>query len=230
MSNLFVSSNGDGSFSLTVPGCVLVAVLIFAVLVLAAVVTNRGKKFNAKQLVFSAAAIALAMVLSMLKLWRMPMGGSITLFSMLFVALVGYWYGAAAGMMAGVAYGLLQFVIDPYIVSLPQVLVDYVFAFGALGLSGLFSKRKHGLVIGYLAGAAGRFVFAFLSGVIFFGMWAESALQEFNIIVPAGFAPYVYSALYNGAYIFAEALVTVIVLMIPAVSKALAHVKTQAVS
>ena len=52
------------------------------------------------------------------------------------------------------------------------MLVDYIFAFGALGLSGLFSKSKNGLVKGYIAGVLGRYFFAFLSGMIFFGAYA----------------------------------------------------------
>ena len=51
------------------------------------------RKITTKQLVFSSAAIALAMVTSMIKLFELPMGGSVTLLSMLFITLVGYWYG-----------------------------------------------------------------------------------------------------------------------------------------
>ena len=54
--------------------------------------------------------------------------------------------------MTGVAYGLLQMLIDPYIMTLPQLLLDYILAFGVLGLSGLFSNKKHGLFLGYLVG------------------------------------------------------------------------------
>lgn len=70
-------------------------------------------KLSSKQLVYASAAIALAMVTSMIKLFSMPMGGSVTLLSMLFIVLIGYWYGPAAGMISGAAYGLLQFVIEP---------------------------------------------------------------------------------------------------------------------
>lgn len=168
-----------------------------------------------KQLVFSAVAVALAMITSMIKIIDMPMGGSVTLFSMLFICLIGYWYGPTAGIVTGIAYGLLQFIIDPYMLSIPQVLIDYPLAFGALGLSGLFHNKKFGLQIGYLVGVLGRFVFAILSGVIFFADYA-----------PEGMNPFVYSFLYNGAYLGAEALVTVIILSLPPVTKALANVKS----
>ena len=169
---------------------------------------------STRKLVFSAVAVALAMITSMIKIVDMPMGGSVTLFSLLFICLIGYWYGAGAGIITGCAYGLLQFILDPYMLSIPQVLIDYPLAFGALGLAGLFSNRKFGLQIGYLVGVTGRFVFAIISGVIFFADYA-----------PEGMNPFIYSFLYNGAYLGAEALITVIILSLPPVSKALANVK-----
>ena len=129
-------------------------------------------KNTTKQLVFSAAAIALALIASRIKLFDMPMGGSVTLLSMLFISLIGYWFGPAAGIMTAVAYGMLQFVMEPVFYTIPQMLTDYPLAFGALGLSGFFSKQKHGLVIGYLAGVLGRYFFATLSGIIFFAAYA----------------------------------------------------------
>ena len=98
------------------------------------------RNFSTRQLVFAAAAVALAMVTSMVKLFTLPMGGSVTLLSMLFIVLIGQWYGIKAGISAGVAYGLLQFAIEPYFFTIPQVIVDYPLAFGALGLSGFFHK------------------------------------------------------------------------------------------
>ena len=127
---------------------------------------------NTRKLVFSAMGIALAMVTSYIKVWEMPMGGSVTLLSMLFICLIGYWFGPRYGLITGIAYGILQFVVDPYMVSLPQVLFDYPLAFGALGLSGFFSDKKYGLQTGYVAGVLGRFVFSTLSGVIFFASYA----------------------------------------------------------
>jgi thiamine transporter len=169
-------------------------------------------------LTFSAMAIALAVVASYIKVFEMPMGGSVTPFSMLFAGLAGYWYGPAAGLSAGVAYGLLQFALGPYVVHPAQVLLDYPLAFGALGLTGLFHKRRHGLVAGYAVGVLGRFFFSTLSGVVFFSQYAYEA----------GMRPVTYSALYNGAYLGAEGAATVALLMVPAVAKALAQVKALA--
>ena len=167
-----------------------------------------------RKLVFCSAAVALSVVTSLIKLYDFPFGGSVTLCSMLFVTLIGYWYGPKLGLATGVSYGLLQFITGPYIVFPLQVLVDYPLAFGALGLSGFFWKSKNGLLKGYLAGVLGRYVFAVISGWIFFGIYAWE-----------GWHPLPYSLAYNGAYIFTEAAITLVILSLPPVKKALLHVK-----
>ena len=120
--------------------------------------------------------------------------------------------------MAAIAYGFLQLIVDPYIISLPQMLTDYIFAFGALGLSGIFSKAAHGMIKGYLVAILGRYFFAFLSGMIFFGSYAS----EYHMSAP------IYSLVYNGAYIGLEAVMTLILISLPPVAKALARVKEMA--
>ena len=97
-------------------------------------------------------------------------------------------------------------------------LVDYIFAFGALGLSGLFSKSKNGLVKGYIAGVLGRYFFAFLSGMIFFGAYAA----DYGMSAP------VYSLVYNGIYLSVEAVLTLIILYLPPVKKVMGQLKTMA--
>ena len=74
---------------------------------------NAEKKtiLTTKQLVYSAVAIALAVVCSMIKFANLPMGGSVTLFSMLFIVLIGYWYGIRAGLTTALAYGVLMLVL-----------------------------------------------------------------------------------------------------------------------
>lgn len=212
-----IDGEGGNYFELTGAGYGVLIAAMIVILLLGCVISNAGgkKKIGTKQLVFSAMAMALAMVTSMVKLIDMPMGGSVTLFSMLFICLVGYLFGFRTGLTAAIAYGFLQLIVEPYIISIPQMLVDYIFAFGALGLSGIFSGKKHGLIRGYLLGVLGRYFFTFLSGMIFFGSYASS----YNMTAP------VYSLVYNGAYLGLEALITVIVLLLPPVSKGLLKVK-----
>ena len=111
---------------------------------------KEGLKTTTKQLVFCAAAMALAFVTSYLKIFSLPFGGSVTLFSMLFICLIGYWYGPGVGILTGLAYGILQFIQEPYVLSFFQVCCDYILAFAALGLAGVFRNSKHGLLKGYL--------------------------------------------------------------------------------
>ncbi len=210
----------DGTYALTGAGYTVLVLVMLALLLLACYLTkadNKGRT-GTRRLVFSAMAMALAFVTSFIKFLDLPMGGSITLFSMFFICLIGYWYGLQAGLMAAVAYGILQLVTGPYIISFPQLLCDYIFAFGALGLSGVFSNARHGLLKGYLLGVVGRYFFAFLSGLIFFGQYA-----------PEGMSPAAYSAAYNGIYIFTEAAITVVIMLLPPVAKALASCKALAV-
>ena len=226
MNNFFATPEGawgDGSVHLTTIGILIVVVLIAALIIVAAVLRHKDSekkaKLTTKQLVFSAVAVALAMVCSMIKFADLPMGGSVTLFSMLFIVLIGYWYGPSVGIMTAVAYGLLQFVTEPIFYTIPQMLIDYPCAFGALGLAGFFAGKKHGLQIGYVVGVLGRYAFAVLSGVVFFGAYA-----------PEGTPAIVYSLGYNATYLVPEAVITLIVISIPPVTKALAQVKKQALS
>ena len=215
-----VDEYGNATYNLTGLGYGALVALMLVLLILACYLTGDKAKFKTKHLVFSAVAMALAMITSFLKLFEAPMGGSVTLFSMLFICCIGYWYGLRTGIMTGVAYGLLQLISDPYIISLPQMITDYILAFGALGLSGIFCNKKNGLVKGYIVGVLGRYLFAFLSGLIFFGMYAEGS----------GMSAPVYSLAYNGSYLGCEAAITLIVLAIPAVNKAFVRVKQMAVA
>ena len=219
MSIFFNYSKADGSYMPTMAGYVLLVAVLLAILIIGAVLTGRGRKASAKQIAFSGVAIALGTVTSMIKIFEFPMGGSLTLFSMLFVTLVGYWYGTRAGITASVAYGILQLVLWPYIINPVQPIVDYVLAFGALGLSGVFHNSKNGLVKGYILAVIGRYFFAFLSGLIFFGSYAS------DYGFTGFFGPVLYSLVYNGIYLGAEAGITLVLLAIKPVRDAMTSVK-----
>ena len=207
----------------TLAGYIAIIAVILIMLVIASslIVGKKSKKTSAKQLAVSAICVALAFVTSNIKLFSFPFGGSVTLLSMLFICLIGYWYGFRAGILTAVAYGLLQMIVDPYVLTLPQLLVDYPLAFGALGLSGIgyhFDKNHKygGLLIGYICGVLGRYFFAFISGWIFFGTYAWK-----------GWGAVTYSLAYNGAYLGAEAGITIVIIAIPGVQKAIKYLKTQ---
>lgn len=136
----------------------------------------------------------------------MPMGGSVTPLSMLFIVLIGYYYGPRAGLTSGFAFGLIQFIFGGYVYSLPQAMVDYIFARTALGAGSLYRKKsKYRLQIVYTIGVFGLYMFACLSGYLFFGQYA-----------PEGMSPLVYTITYNATYTVPEYILTMIVISIPA--------------
>lgn len=224
MSNLFAypttNSWDENVFQLTIPGIIAVIAVIVILLALALYFHKKdsgstSKTTLTKQLTFSGAAMALGLITSeLLPTIKLPMGGSITLFSMLFIVLIGYLFGLKAGLTSALAYGMLQFVIDPVFYSIPQMIVDYPLAFGALGLAGIFAGKKHGLILGYITGVIGRYIFAVISGVVFFASYA-----------PEGTPALVYSLTYNATYLVPEAVITLILVAIPPVYKGIGQIK-----
>lgn len=241
--SFFISSE-DGYYALTTAGILLCVVLIVVLILLTAFLGQKGKsessvqspnentnskggqggKFSTKKLVFSAMAIALGYAASYVKILPMPWGGSITLCSMLFVTLIGYWYGPSIGLCAGFAYGMLQFVQDggSYILSPLQACLDYIIAFAALGCSGFFADKKNGLIKGYLAAILARGLFHTIGGYLY---WMDYMPESF----PSSLAV-IYPIAYNYSYILAEGVITIIILYLPPVQSAMARVKKMAVN
>lgn len=233
--SLFINRE-DGYFTLTTGGVAAVIVIIAILVLLTALLREKpldtkaeeksggsaGKAFSAKQLVFCAAALALGFATSYIRLIPMPWGGSVTLCSMLFVTLIGYWYGPKIGLTAGFAYGLLQFVQDggSYILSPLQACLDYIFAFAALGLSGLFYKKANGLLKGYLFAILARGLFHTIGGYLY---WMDYMPENFP-----GSLAVIYPIVYNYSYILAEGVITIVILCLPPVRSAMARVKRMA--
>ncbi|MBR3996128.1 MAG: energy-coupled thiamine transporter ThiT [Clostridia bacterium] len=167
------------------------------------------KNKNLSILVECAVMVSLAFVLSLIKIWEMPFGGSITLFSMLPICLISLRHGVKWGLGAGFVYSGLQALVSGAVGwgLTPMVLIicflfDYIIAFTVLGLSGIFGnggiKRQ---VSGIVLACVLRFLCHYISGVT---IWSSSALD-------AGFNnPYIYSLLYNGAYMLPEMIFTCI--------------------
>lgn len=195
--------NAFGDFAeFPVGGWILVAVLLVGGLVVYRQFKSESKTvWSTKMLALGAVCMALSNVLSMIKLFDMPQGGSVTPASMLPLMLFAYVYGVGPGMTVGAVYGVMQFIIEPYFLSVPQMLLDYPIAFAMVGLAGLFSKnekRALGLSLGVVLGSLGRFAAAVLSGVVFFAEYAGDQ------------NPWVYSIGYNGAYMLPECIICVV--------------------
>ena len=178
------------------------------------------KKTKLRCLTECAILIAIATVLSFIKLYKLPLGGSITALSMLPILLAGYRNGFRWSVTASFTYAFLQLMVDIAEIAswgltagifIGAVVFDYLLAYGSLCLAGLFRNKKYGLVWGTAVALPVRFIMHFISGYIFFASWA-----------PEGYTPFAYSVAYNGSYMLPELIITVvaavIVSNIPAIS------------
>lgn len=175
-------------------------ITLFTLIILAAIMAGMSisrKTWTAKSLAYAALSIALAFVLSYVKLFRMPNSGSVTLASMLPLMLFSAAYGVGPGLLAGAAYGLLQYVQGGYFVHPIQFLLDYPIAFALIGLAGVYkylpkSWSKWSLYGAMVLGALGRCVSATLAGILY---WDT--------------APWA-SLVYNGAYLLPDTLICIV--------------------
>ena len=149
--------------------------------------------------------VALAFALSWVTLWKMPMGGSVTLASMLPIMLIGIKYGPKIGLGTAFLYSLTQIAqalvqgdVFPYCQSGAMMalcaLLDYVVPFTILGLAGIFAgKGRLGAYVGMVSVTVARFFCHFVTGVAIWGQWA-----------PEGMGKVIYSLGYNGSFLAAD--------------------------
>ena len=175
-------------------------ITIFTLVILAAIMVGMSvsrKTWTAKSMAYAALSIALAFVLSYIKIWRMPNSGSVTLASMLPLMLFSASYGVGPGLLAGAAYGMLQYLQGGWFVHPIQFLLDYPLAFALIGLAGLYrflpkSWSKWSLYAAMVLGALGRCLSATLAGIFY---WDT--------------APWA-SLVYNGAYLVPDTLICIV--------------------
>ncbi len=166
------------------------------------------KNTNVKLLAESAILLALAIVLSFVKIWNMPMGGSVTLLSMLPIILIAVKNGTAWGVGTAFVFSLFQLAqaviegnVFPYCGTLGIVALcvafDYIVPFTCLGFAALGKMRgDFGICMGIAGVCIVRFLCHFATGVVIWGQWAE------------GMSKSVYSLLYNGQYMLPELILT----------------------
>ena len=153
--------------------------------------------------------IALGTILANIKIYELPNGGSITLFSMVPFILVSFRHGVKWGLFTGFVNSLLQMLLGFYAppagtvaAFVGVVLLDYVLAFTLLGLAGVIAKPFKNHLLGVAAGTAAvcviRFLCSFLSGVLIWGNLSD------------GLAAWTYSLTYNGSYMLPETLLTMV--------------------
>ncbi len=187
---------------------------IVAVLLVMGLVISRSKKskWTARRLSYAAMCIAIAFVLSCIKLYHAPQGGSTTPAAMLPLIMFALACGPVQGLTVGCAYGLLQLIEEPYVVHPLQLLCDYPLAYGAMALCCLacLIPEKHSyfrlpvaVVLGYFA----RLVMAVISGVVFFAEYAGDQNA------------FIYSVTYNLGYLAPETLIALVISLIPGMNR-----------
>lgn len=185
---------------------VIIAILII-VMALIMIISGRKDKWGARDIAYAAMCVAMSFILSSIKLYSMPQGGTITPASLLPIMLYTVAFGPARGLAVGFAYGLLQLLQGAYVVHPMQLLVDYPMAFGALALGGMVNyvkmPRMLKLPVAVVLGYIGRYAMAVLSGAVFFAEYAG----EQNA--------WIYSLVYNISYLGPDCLVCAAVALIP---------------
>ena len=205
------------------------------------------RKATARRLTESAMLLAIAIVLELVSkmfIPELPFGGQITLVSMLPVVLIGYRHGIKWGFVSAFAYAVLEMAIGMKTVSaaflpgyfgdgtmifkaLLMCLLDYLVAYSALGLGGLFRNKIKspgvGLMCGSLVALSCRYLAHILSGYILFAGWAEWfftqdgfpgwGAQLVTALSPTALG-WVYSIVYNGMYMIPEIVITAVVSLI----------------
>ncbi len=172
---------------------------------------TKKKYSNTQILVECAVLIAVGTVLAQIKLFELPNGGSVTVFSLVPFILISFRHGTKWGLLAGFANSLLQMALGGLwptpagtaFAMLLEILLDYVLAFTLLGTASWFKDRMggntaKGYAIGTFCACFLRFICSFLSGFI---VWAS--------LVDEGIGAVIYSLTYNGSYMLPETAITI---------------------
>lgn len=195
-----------------------VFLIIVLLLVMGIAMCRQKGRWNARRISYAAMCIAISFVLSCIKLFRMPQGGSVTPAGMLPLIMFSLACGPAQGVVVGCAFGLLQMLEDFYVIHPVQLLVDYPMAYAALALGCLallLPERydRFRLPLAVLLGYFGRYVMASISGAVFFAEYAGDQNA------------WVYSLAYNFSYLGVEALLACVIACIPGFSRILKTMK-----
>ncbi len=179
-------------------------------------------KQKTKNLVLGGVLVALGTVLSFIKVFELPQGGSITLCSMLPVMLFAYLCGTKWGLAAGFTHSVLQLLFGLNALKgisaaavVGSVLLDYLLAFTVLGLAGVFKNKikQNGLAftLGCLIAGLLRYLCSFLSGWILWGEYADANFSPMLAGMSGNTLACFYSLAYNGSYMLPEIVITCVV-------------------
>ena len=157
-----------------------------------------------------AVMLAVAIVLNRLSkvvFANMPNGGSVTLamFPILFYA---HRWGLRQGLLMGFAYGLLDMLLDGgYAWGWQSILLDYLVAYTALGLGGVFKGKSWGIFPGITLGCLARFSVHHLSGITIYKILVPTEITGFGVFSN----PHIYSLVYNGVYMIPNTVIALVI-------------------
>lgn len=180
--------------------------LIGLIILILALIRFKKIKLDTRIMARVGIALALATILHFIKILDLPNGsGSINLGSMVPILIIAFTYGPEIGMLTGFLFGVIYLIISPYILHPIQVLFDYPLPFMAVGLAGYFKNKK---LLGTFIGMFIRFIFHFISGVLFFGEFA-----------PEGWSPTIYSLVVNGSVVGGNLIVILVIISLLPINK-----------
>ena len=164
------------------------------------------RKNTTRMLCEGAIMVALSLILGLMKVFELPQAGSISL-EMLPLLLFCVRWGVGNGFIGCFAFGILQvFVQGAVSYGWLSILLDYVVAFGVMGVAGLGRGRKYGIFWGSVLGGIARFLVHFISGITIYKIVAPTEL--FGTVFDNAA---LYSLVYNGSYVSIDTLLCVII-------------------
>ena len=178
------------------------------------------KKITTRKLVESAMFIAIATVLSLIKI-DLPFGGGVTIVSMLPLVIASHRWGWKWGIVTAFVYSVLQLILGldnvgyaaSFVMAVGIILLDYIIAYTVIGLSGVFDgvfgKTRKSVAVGIAVTFCLRFLCHLITGAWIWGVWMP---EEFMNLPMTN--EWVYSFLYNGWYMLGELILTEIVAML----------------
>lgn len=187
----------------------LISVCSIAALIVILFILHRAKSaMDTRSIVFAAICIALSFALSFIKI-SMPFGGSITFASFVPILVYSYFYGPVKGLIAGLVYGLLQFIQDSWFLTPVQFILDYILAFSSIALAGVFRNvlmEKGSVIAGAATVGFVRLIMHILAGIIFFnaGIVYDWIPQDTALL---------YSTIYNVIYVVPDILISIAVIV-----------------
>jgi thiamine transporter len=167
-----------------------------------------GKQIPIKPLVEISIFAGLALILSFVTVFKLPQGGSISL-ETLPIIMISIRRGILAGILTGVIFAVMAMLFAGSIYNPIQALLDYPFAFGLIGLTGVFAqqiKNHHRpylfLTLSVAVALIVRLFFHTLSGIIYFASYTPKSQNVF-----------VYSLVYNAGYLIPSSLIVLTILL-----------------